>query len=65
MFIIAMVLLCDVILSNELETFYNEAQWLETNANDYKQIPSIRGSRMCMFGWKKNMYKSSATTYGR
>ncbi len=25
MFIIAMVLLCDVILSNELETFYNEA----------------------------------------
>ncbi len=64
MFVVARVLLYDVIPSNELETFYNEAQWLETNANDCKQIPSI-GRRMCMFGWKKNMYKSSATTYGR
>jgi hypothetical protein len=40
-FAIVGVLLYHAIPSSELEIFYNEAKWLETNANDYKWGPSM------------------------
>jgi len=58
-FAIVGILLYHAIPSSELEILYNETKWLETNANDYKWGPSMGGSIMCMFAWRKNMYKSN------
>ncbi len=50
MFSINAILLYDAIPSCELDKLSNELEWLDTNVNEYKWSPTMKGPKMSMFG---------------
>ncbi len=65
MFAVNAILLYDAIPSCELDELSNELEWLDTNVNEYKWSPTMKGPKLSMFGQRKNMYKLGAIAYGR
>jgi hypothetical protein len=53
---IIVILLYDAIPSCELDELSNELEWLDTNANECKWGPTMKGPKNSMFGLRKNMY---------
>jgi hypothetical protein len=50
MFAINAILLYDAIPSCELDELSNELEWLDTNVNEYKWNPTMKGPKLSMFG---------------
>jgi hypothetical protein len=65
LFCIVEILLYDVIPIKVVRTLCEEAQWLDLHVGNCKHGPKMGSSKMNMFGWRQNKYKTKYESFRR